>query len=116
MSICHDKEVIKIIGLLCAGCLLNETSGGRDNIFAHENLNPLLGKEKEPIIVNGKSATLTTTFYNGIMLDYSYTFSSVEDGFEYAKHIRDIMGKSYGEPINYPDRILQNKFDDRFTA
>lgn len=131
-----------LITLLSAGCLVNQTNSTKIDAFSHECLNSLMGKEKEvvfdtlnidpqqdtllgvkdrfqetytlrdPLKVDGKESTIVITFWNDFMLSYNYTFSSIQDGFEYAKRIRDKMGKAYGKPTRYPYRILGNEFDN----
>ena len=132
--------MILLIGLFGAGCLLNETTTTKGSAFSYEQLNPLMGKEKkivletlnidpeadadievvgdrqetftlkEPQKANGRESTVSIVFYNDMMMAYEYFFNNVEDGFNYAKEIRDRIGKSHGDPTTYP--TLENRIDN----
>lgn len=127
------------IGLLSVGCLSN-ASGTGNEAFSHENLNLLMGKDKqvildtlkidteaeadievvgekqvtykfkEPMLVNGKETIVSISFYNDVFMAYDYFYTNLEDGYDLIKDIRKQMAESYGEPTTYP--ILEKRLDN----
>jgi len=132
--------IIVSIALLAVACLSNKVSLLVENPFSFQNLNSMLGMNKEEVIktlkinpaedvtseiigdkqetlilkkaikIDGNDSIVSIIFYNDILTGFSYIFNSIESGYDYVVKIRNQAEEIYGEPSTYP--LLDNRLDN----
>jgi len=135
--------IVISIAMLSAGCLSSGVSSVKKDGFSFQNLNSMLGMDKEKVIealkvnpqedatsetvvnsetltmkevykIHDDDATVSITFYNDILTDFRYTFNNISSGYNFVKEIREQAGEIYGEPSTYPG--LENRLDNLTSA